>query len=159
MGRPKKATVARRKNGARATNKGKPQKNKKVPVLTCKDNRAGGIDIFTEYKPPLPKGYVAYEDELTTYEQCILDGGKVLDEGPQDKSLPAHVRYRARCQKVNDAAKKALKMAADSKGSGIAAKIAKLKTLTKGSTSFVFKDAPAEQPHGRRGRGARAGTR
>ena len=63
MGRPRKGAAASRKSGALATNKGKAKST--VPVLDVGYNDSiNRYEIFSEERPKLPKGYVAYESEI-----------------------------------------------------------------------------------------------
>ena len=66
-----------------------------MPVLVCGYSEgAGGYEVWTQERAPLPKGYVAYESELTTQMLCIENQRRVRFDTPEEKAAMCPWRKR-----------------------------------------------------------------
>ena len=140
MVRPKKSASASRINGAKAKNKGKAKQT--VPVLDFGyDERAGGYEVFTVDRAKLPKGYVAYESELSAQQLCIRESRCAPSDDAKKMTIAEQMRMSEAVEEQS------MQMATDSKDWDVGKKMSELSKITKGSkTSFVFKPPTTEQP-------------
>ena len=143
MARPKKSAKASRSNGAKASNKGKAKET--VPVLTIAYMQPGAVtEVVTQQRAKLPKGYVAYESELSVHNVCIDEQVRARRDTAKDMSVDDRRR------ELLAAHEESLKMAMETRDWDVAKKISKLKEITKGTTSaFSFEERAAKQPRDR----------
>ena len=68
----------------------KGKAKKLVPVLELgHDARTGGVEVQTQGRAPLPKGYFAYKSELDAQMMCVMQGrSDAYEAAAKDGQLP-----------------------------------------------------------------------